>query len=310
MKTCPYLEKCGGCKFDFTADNYRACKLQCLPKTLSCSEPIWIQYGSRRRADFCFENGKFGFYQSGTKNIIEIDKCINLCDEINDILPVLKRLPLVGSGSMLVTLCDNGLDINITSDTPYFSNELKIQLLKLDVLRVTWNSNLVFQRKQPIVKFGNDIVDYIPGGFLQPSVAGADILRQLIIQESAGYNNIADLFCGLGNFTLCLNADGFDVIGNGNKRDLFKNPLRVQQLKKYDCVVLDPPRAGAMAQIRELAKSDVKKIIYISCNPQTFKTDAAILTKANYICKTIIPVDQFCGSAHWELFTVFVRINN
>ena len=76
-------------------------------------------------------------------------------------------------------------------------------------------------------------------------------------------------------------------------------------LKNYDTVVMDPPRAGADAQCRELVKSDVGRIIYVSCNPSTFMRDAKTLTRGGYKMTELIPVDQFVGSAHWELFAVF-----
>ena len=76
-------------------------------------------------------------------------------------------------------------------------------------------------------------------------------------------------------------------------------------LNQYDTIVMDPPRAGAMAQCQELIHSDVKKIIYISCNPNTFRRDAAVLESGKYKITTLIPVDQFTGSTHWEIFAVF-----
>ena len=114
-------------------------------------------------------------------------------------------------------------------------------------------------------------------------------------------------FCGLGNFTYATNATGFDIFGNGINRDLFKKPLLVKQLNNYDVVIMDPPRAGAMAQSKELSKSDVKKIIYVSCNPNTFMRDQKILEQGGYKMATLIPVDQFVGSSHWEIFSVFEK---
>ena len=101
-----------------------------------------------------------------------------------------------------------------------------------------------------------------------------------------------------------MNADGFAIAGAGLRRDLFRNPLTVGMLNKYDCVVMDPPRAGAIAQCTELVKSSVGRVIYISCNPQTWARDAEIL-KQKYRLVSLVPVDQFVGSAHWELFSVF-----
>ena len=91
------------------------------------------------------------------------------------------------------------------------------------------------------------------------------------------------------------------------KRDLFKKPLTVGMLNTYDCVIMDPPRAGADAQCRELIKSDVMRVVYVSCNPQTFRRDMETLTRGGYKLKTLVPVDQFVGSTHWEIFSVFEK---
>ena len=127
------------------------------------------------------------------------------------------------------------------------------------------------------------------------------------VKSETGVIKIADVFCGSGSFTFALNADGFDVSGIAVSRDLFKKPLTVQNLKKYDCVVMDPPRAGAMAQSKELAKSTVKKVIYVSCNPETFLRDKTILEKGGFKLIKLNAIDQFVGSVHWELFGVFIR---
>lgn len=307
MNKCPFLGRCGGCKFDFAADDYRENKIKTLPILPLSDSPIWIAPGIRRRGDFCFAGGEFGLFESGTKNIIPITTCPNMAPEINAILPELSKLPWTGSGACLVTLCDNGIDVNINSSVPYVTPEFRRACANIPVIRITWNDNIIFAKTEPVVSFGNKTIKYSPGAFLQPTIDGADILRDMVVRAAMGAKRVADLFCGLGNFTFALNADGFDVVGTGAKRDLFKKPLTVGMLNTYDCVVMDPPRAGADAQCRELIKSNVKRVIYVSCNPQTFKRDMQTLERGGYKLKTLIPVDQFVGSAHWELFAVFEK---
>ena len=275
-----------------------------LPTT---GDAIWITPGVRRRADFAFAGGIFGLYESGTKNIIAIGNCPNLVSEINDILPQLSALPWPGSGACLITQCNNGIDIAITSPVPYFTPEFRDAALKIPAIRITWNDKIIKQTSKPIINFADHNVEYPSGAFLQPSTTGADTLRQLVTSRAQGAKRTADLFCGLGNFTFALNADGFDIVGTGAKRDLFKKPLTIGMLKNYDLVVMDPPRAGALAQCQELIKSDINKIIYVSCNPATFMRDANILTSGGYKMTELIPLDQFAGSAHWELFSVFEK---
>ncbi len=306
-KKCPFFGICGGCALDFTAPDYREQKLSHIKKIIPTSDPIWIKSGLRRRADFCFSGNQFGYFEKNSKNIVTIDKCPNLCNEINNIVPLVAKLPWNGSGSCLITKCDNGIDIAITSNIPYITPEFRAAAIKLPAIRITWNDKIIAQHEKPTISFAEKSVEYPSGAFLQPSVEGADTLRNMVIQHTNNAKRIADLFCGLGNFTFALNADGFDIVGTGVKRDLFKKPLTVGMLNQYDTIVMDPPRAGAMAQCQELIHSDVKKIIYISCNPNTFLRDKQILEQGGYKTTTLVPVDQFAGSTHWEIFSVFEK---
>lgn len=307
MKKCPLFGVCGGCKFDFTSENYFAEKEKLLKNVPITENPVWIQGGLRRRADFAFLNNKIGFFESGSKNIIPVNNCPLLIDPINKIIPVLEKLPFQGSGSILVTLCDNGIDIAINSDVPYFNSEFKKAAEKIPAIRITWNEKIIKQLAQPIIKFADKSIDYKSNSFLQPSKEGENILRNIVNQYASESKKIVDLFSGSGSFTFSLNAIGYDIAGNGIKRDLFKKPLKVSELNKYDCVVMDPPRTGALEQVRELAKSNVDKIIYVSCNIDTFMRDKTILEKGNFKLLKLTPVDQFVGASGWELVAFFVK---
>lgn len=320
IKTCPLFSICGGCVYDFASPNYRAEKIKKLDRWDLSSEPFWTDAGQRRRADFCFSGCEFGFYQRGTKNIIRVDRCPNLLPEINAILPKLAALPWVGTGSVLVTVCDNGIDLGVVSDVPYFTREFKESVEKLPLIRVTWNGNIVMQKTQPKISFAGRTVDYIPNAFLQPTAQSESAMREFVASHIDNGARAADLFCGLGNFTFVANADGqgrdgvskanidgFDVVGIGAKRDLFKNPLSVKMLKTYDVIIMDPPRAGALAQTKLIAESNVKKVIYVSCNPITLRRDAKILANAGYKITDTAAFDQFVGTDHWELAVVFEK---
>lgn len=305
MNKCPFFGRCGGCKYDFSAPDYQNQKISELKKIPITDEPRWIDAGGRRRADFCFAGGQFGFFELKTKNIIPVQKCPNLADKINNILPQLATIPWCGAGSVLVTMCDNGIDVAITSNVSYFTPEFRDAIKQLPIIRATWNDKEIIKKETPVVSFENKQIEYPSNAFLQPTIPGADTIRKMVTDAANGYKRIADLFCGLGNFTYALNADGFDIVGTGMKRDLFKKPLTIGMLNGYECVVMDPPRAGAMEQSKILAKSNVKRIIYVSCNPQTFLRDMKILTNGNYTLEQLTPVDQFVGSHHWELVAIF-----
>ena len=144
-----------------------------------------------------------------------------------------------------------------------------------------------------------------------------------------------DLFCGIGTFSypLSLNIknkitavdsskEALEAFNNTVKsavipnisvvcKNLFKYPLSGDELKGYDIVVFDPPRAGAGAQVKEIAKLEEnerpQKIVAVSCNPETFVTDANILLDCGYIIKEITIVDQFIYSPHAEVVALFEK---
>ncbi len=307
MKTCPFFGVCGGCKFDFAAADYHDQKMALLRDLPITGDAVWTPAGLRRRADFAFADGRFGFYAPHSKDIVPVRTCPNLVPEINNILPAVAALPWTASGACLITSCDNGIDIAISSNVPYFTAEFRDAAMKIPAIRITWNDRTIRQTGVPQVNFSGRAVAYPPAAFLQPTVASADALRNMVVAAASGAHHVADLFCGLGNFTFALNADGFDIVGTGVKRDLFTHPLTVGMLRAYDCVVMDPPRAGALAQCKELVKSTTSRVIYVSCNPQTFMRDARVLAAGGYKIQQLIPVDQFVGSDHWELFAVFEK---
>ena len=90
-------------------------------------------------------------------------------------------------------------------------------------------------------------------------------------------------------------------------RDLFRRPLEADEFRKFDAVVIDPPRAGAEAQIATLVDADIRTIAMVSCNPVTFARDAQTLVNAGYEMPWVQIVDQFRWSPHTEVVAPFTR---
>jgi 23S rRNA (uracil1939-C5)-methyltransferase len=90
-------------------------------------------------------------------------------------------------------------------------------------------------------------------------------------------------------------------------RDLDRRPVLVEELRKTDVVVFDPPRAGAAAQSAEIARSAVPRAVAVSCNLTTFVRDAKLLTNGGFTLRRLLPVDQFLWSPHIELVGLFDR---
>ncbi len=168
-----------------------------------------------------------------------------------------------------------------------------------------------------------------PGGFLQATGDGEMVLVGAATEWLAGCGAVADLFSGLGTFAFALAAQGSRVLAveaeqrthlackaaagraqtpvHALHRDLFRNPLLVEELARFDAVLLDPPRAGARDQVVRLADSAVPRVVYISCNPASWARDAATLVEGGYRLVELRPVGQFRWSTHVELASLFVK---
>jgi 23S rRNA (uracil1939-C5)-methyltransferase len=196
--------------------------------------------------------------------------------------------------------------------------------------RLTRHGEIVALRVPPGVRIGRARVVLPPGSFLQATAAGETVLARLVTAHCEGTKTVADLFCGVGPFTLRLaerarvtaadnDADAAAALTRaaagtpGLKpvealtRDLFRRPFTRTELKRFDAVVFDPPRQGAEAQARELATSAVPVLVAVSCNPATFARDAHILVDGGYRLVRVTPVDQFLYSVHVELVALFQR---
>ena len=180
-----------------------------------------------------------------------------------------------------------------------------------------------------MLAMGKAMVAPPPGAFLQATEAGEEALAARVCAHVAGARYIADLFSGVGTFALRMAAfatvDAFDLeeaalsaLAKAARvkglrpvsvapRDLFRRPLGPPELKRYDAVVFDPPRAGAEKQALVLSASSVPLVVAVSCNAQTFARDAAILCAGGYETARVEPVDQFRHTPHVEIVAGFRR---
>jgi 23S rRNA (uracil1939-C5)-methyltransferase len=171
-------------------------------------------------------------------------------------------------------------------------------------------------------------VPFPSGAFLQATADAESALVSAAREWLADARTVADLFAGLGTFAFAL-AGPAKVLAveaardahfackaaaartgrpvHALHRDLFRNPLQVDELDKFDAVLLDPPRAGAREQVGRLAESRVPKVVYVSCNPASWAKDAVALIAGGYRLAELRPVGQFRWSTHVELASLFVR---
>jgi 23S rRNA (uracil1939-C5)-methyltransferase len=298
---------------------------------------------TRRRAEFAVRRLKdravIGLNARRSSQIVELGRCLILHPDLHRRLPGLKALAKgidAPAFDLSATLCDNGLDVAINGAMPAPSGRLVAALGDAarfaGVVRLTVNAEILLQLAAPVVHFDGIAVTPPPGGFLQASREGEAALVDLVRQAAAGARKIADLFSGCGTFALPLARDATLLAVDSDRasiaalskaasdaqraglkinpvkteaRDLFERPLTAKELKGFDTIVFDPPRAGAVAQAAEIAASEVATIIGVSCNPATFARDARMIVAGGYTLSRATPVDQFVYSPHVELVGVF-----
>lgn len=333
---CLFFGLCGGCEFqDMPFDAYLKMKADCVKQALAHKaidtpiDPIIsIPPHTRRRVTFAYAPGRFGFNEKKSHRLIDITTCRLLVPELQAFIKPLKMLSqkIGGTGHVAVLMTDIGADIAFLMDAPQGKKKKRtrppVDLLEdisvfcqtLPVVRFVLNGDLVFQAVQ---------MDTPSNVFLQPSVLGEETLIQLVMDGLQGAHRALDLFCGLGTFTVPMHKAGLLVKGyditaesiaalrkkgiSADVRDLFRQPLTPEELDAVDAVVLDPARAGADAVCRQLAVSNVPKVIMVSCNPSTFARDARTLLNGGYRLNKVTPVDQFIFSRHIELVGVFEK---
>ncbi len=284
----------------------------------------------------------FGFHERGSNRIVDIAACHILRPDLFALVPKLRAVlaDIVPPGArwdVHITLVDNGADILIGANHPPGPDaamELAMFAEREDLARVSWRTpegiEPVALRRAPVLALSGIAAEPPPGVFLQASNDAETALAGLVCGAAAG-TRIADLYCGLGTFALPLASGGATVhavdgegaavaalaraAGNAgfggqvttDVRDLAKRPLPADEMKNFETVVFDPPRAGAAAQAGDLAKSVVPRVVAVSCNPATFARDAAALVSGGYTLDRVTPVDQFVWSGHVELVGVFAR---
>ncbi len=300
---------------------------------------------SRRRASFAVKRTAagivFGFNARRSAQIVDIDHCPVLAPALAEKLSALRALAQAAPArwrafDLAVTLCDNGVDA-VFSEGDAADDLTGPEILALTeaardggVTRLTVEGAPVASFAAPFVRFDNVPVPVPPGGFLQASREGEAALTDFAVRHLNGAKHVVDLFSGCGTFSLPLAkdaaVDAFDSDApaiaaldaaaraaglrhpvKAGTRNLFERPLRAEELKIYSAAIFDPPRAGAEAQAAELARSSVPVIVGVSCNPQSFARDAALLREGGYRLSQALPVDQFVFSPHVEIAGLFTK---
>lgn len=313
--------------------------MQALPPVLSPPQ-------SRRRASFSIRHEKngliAGFNAWHSHDVIDLRACSVVHPALFAALQKLKPwlqswLPRHKACDLHLTTIGGDLDaVLIGGSEPSLKQREHLARMaeECDVARVSWKRwdrsplHLICQRRQPILKLGKEAVALPAGTFLQATAEGEAQLIALTQQAMTAKDKVVDLFCGIGTFALSLstakqvtaydaNVEAIQALRQAMRgqpqrsvfeRDLVQRPLLADELKQVDVVIIDPPRGGAKSQMQQLAASQVRTVVSISCDAASFVRDAVILRQAGFQCAEVHLIDQFLWSLHIELHAVFRRL--
>lgn len=341
MPPCRHFPECGGCQLQHVDDEaYAAYAVSRVATALQqhgldteIRTPHLSPPNSRRRASLkalrTAQGVVLGFNAARSHRIVDMRENFILRPEIIRLLDPLRRLLTKVMASkapaeVQMTLLDGGVDLVLKGIEPRgleAMDALTSFAIEQGLARLSSDQGLgpepLYEPEPATITLSDKRVAFPVGSFLQATADGEAALVDAVREAVQG--RTADLFAGLGTFALAVGADyaaeasrdaalslkraGIAV----EHRDLYRRPLDGKELRPFDSVILDPPRAGAEEQVRALATSSVRRIAYVSCNPATFARDAALLGAGGYTLEWVKPVGQFRWSTHVELASCFSR---
>ena len=342
---CRHFPECGGCQLQHADDDaYRAYLVSRIETALAqhdlateICDPHLSSPKSRRRATLrALKVGKgavVGFNAEKSHRIVDMRECHILRPELFALVQPLRelladQLPPTRAAEVQLTFVDQGADVMLKGvrveglaaieQLTSFASSNPVARLSIDQ---GIGPETVYEPQPATVTLSGTPVSFPVGGFLQATEDGEATLATCVREAVDGSERVADLFAGLGTFTLAVGAsyaaeasrDAAAALKRAaphvaiEHRDLYRRPLDPGELKRFDAVILDPPRAGAEEQVRALAASSERRIAYVSCNPATFARDAKALVDGGYSLDWVRPVGQFRWSTHVELAACFSR---
>lgn len=325
---CPYFTKCGGCTFwnvNITKENeIKENYIKRLFPNVKVNTIIAnneINY--RNKVTFHIHNGKLGYYQKNSNNLVIIEECLILNKEINKIKKYLETLDLTKVTEIMIRYSNNydELLINFKGQLKDYNNLKKIKNIK----SIYINNYLV--HGNPTIKEKINNLEFLigPNSFFQINTNMIANLYNSIKNFITPSSSLLDLYCGTGTIGIYLNEYFEHILGIDIVKENIENAFLNKEINKidnisfqhkdassientyFDVVIVDPPRAGLGEKTKEhLLNINSKIIIYVSCNPNTLKKDIEKL-KEKYQLVEIIPINMFPKTEHIECVSLLIH---
>lgn len=301
---CKSFNECGGCSFlHLSFNEEKKKKIDFINKLFNINVKEILtnnEYNYRNKATFHVKNGRIGYYSENTNDLVEFDNCLLLDGRINEVYNALKNMKLIGISEVIVRTSKSSVMVIFKGDTKDFDYNSLVNKIKIDSLYL--NDKLLYGNAYIIEELGNIKYSIYPNAFFQVNTDNMKIMYDKVKEYAGSGNKLLDLYCGTGTIGIYLKENFKEVTGievnreailNANINKSLNNLSNINFIcgdagiaknNNYDVIVVDPPRSGLSNKvINFLNKSDVKTIVYVSCNPKTLKRDLDLLDKYNVL---------------------------
>ena len=301
---CKSFNECGGCSFlHLSFNEEKKKKIDFINKLFNTNVKEILtnnEYNYRNKATFHVKDGRIGYYSENTNDIVEFDNCLLLDERINEVYNTLKNIDLSNIFEVIVRTSKSSVMVIFKGDTNDFDYNPLVNKVKIDSLYL--NDKLLYGNAYIIEELGNIKYSIYPNAFFQVNTDNMKIMYDKVKEYAGNGNKLLDLYCGTGTIGIYLKENFEEVTGievnkeailNANINKSLNNLSNINFIcgdasiaknNNYDVIVVDPPRSGLSNKVISfLNKSDVKTIVYVSCNPKTLKRDLNLLNKYNVL---------------------------
>lgn len=301
---CKSFNECGGCSFlHLSFNEEKKKKIDFINKLFNTNVKEILtnnEYNYRNKATFHVKNGMIGYYSENTNNLVEFDNCLLLDERINEVYNTLKNIDLSNISEVIVRTSKSSVMVIFKGDTNDFDYNPLVNKIKIDSLYL--NDKLLYGNAYIIEELGNIKYSIYPNAFFQVNTDNMKIMYDKVKEYAGNGNKLLDLYCGTGTIGIYLKENFKEVTGIEVNREAILNAninkslnnlsninficgdASIAKNNNYNVIVVDPPRSGLSNKVISfLNKSDVKTIVYVSCNPKTLKRDLNLLNKYNVL---------------------------
>ncbi len=340
IPVCEHFGSCGGCdwmdlEYSAQLEYKQSIFVDQMKHTAKVDMPYpqiipTSRYFYRNKVEFAIKDGKIGYFSKNSHNFVEIKTCHIISKVLNDVKSEIQKYDLKYFDHLIIRESDKRKMAIFVSKTPQ-----KIPDVEADeIVSLVNNSRVVVAGHQKIIK-GNgyleirvkDIIYRIPPkSFFQINYEGAEILSSKVSEYAGSGQNLLDLYCGVGFFTLQI-AKNFDRVegiesspssviearNNAKLNGISNVEFTISKTSKfnfsnYDVIIADPPRSGIDKETMDaIVGVRPKKFVYVSCDISTFARDAYKLIQKRYKIKDVVLVDLFPQTHHFEIVSLFER---